>query len=169
MNRSRSLAARLAVLLLALASSACVSVARQESLDAKEARWKSIEVDSPSDRVVWQLSLLALQSQGYPLGPGTDPGEREIHSGWKTDLQPFRGDGTRRRAILRLEPVEAGRWKLEARVRVESNQNLVAPLDPVRAEWKAAPDDEGAAQVLLQHVRSRLKPELSLGGPEGED
>jgi hypothetical protein len=146
---------------------ACVSVARQESLDAKEARWKSIEVDSPSDRVLWQLTLLAVQSQGYPLGPGTDPGEHEVQTGWKTDLQPFRGKGSRRRAILRLTPLEPGRWQLEARVRTENNHNLVTPLDPVRAEWKPAADDQIAAMVLLQHVRSRLRPELVLEGQEG--
>lgn len=150
------------MLLLVLAS-ACTSVARQESLDAKEARWQSLEVAAPSDRVVWQLTLLSLQTQGFPLAAGSDLGARQVESGWKTDMQPFRGEGERRRAVVKLTPLAPGRWKLEARVRVEHNQNLVAPLDPVRAEWKAAADDEAGAKILLQHIGARLRPELEVG------
>ncbi len=162
----RTPAVLVALALLVPLAPACTSVARQEELDSREARWKTIEVSAPSDRVLWQLSMLAIQSQGYPLGAGTDTGARLIESGWKTDLQPFRGDGKRWRARMRLTPLEPGRWKLEARVQVEKNQNLVTPLDPVRAEWEHAPDDEGKAQVLLQHVRSRLGPELELEPPQ---
>ncbi|NOT30653.1 MAG: hypothetical protein HOP15_09430 [Planctomycetes bacterium] len=153
---------------LALASlcgastSACTSVARQEALDAKQARWRTLEVSVASDRVLWQLALLALQSQGYPLGAGTDPGARQLESGWKTDLQPFKGDGRRWRALVRMTPLEPGRWKLEARVKCERNQNLVTPLDPVRTEWEPSSDDEAQAQILLQHIRSRLQPELEI-------
>jgi hypothetical protein len=151
---------RILVLLTALALSACTSVARQEELDSKEARWKEIEVEAPSDRVVWQLSLLTLRSQGYPLAAGTDMGAGTVQSGWKQDLQPFRGEGQRRRAIMRMTPLEAGRWKLEARVQCEHNENLVSPLQAELAEWEPAADDPVEAQVLLQHVRSRLAPEL---------
>jgi len=143
----------------------CDSVARKEAEAAKEEHWKSVEVSSPSDRMLWQLTLLSLQSQGYPLAAGTDPGARQVESGWKTDMQPFRGDGERRRATIKMTPLEKGRWKLEARVKVEHNQNLVAPLDPVRAEWKPAADDDKQAQILLQHVQSRLKPELAVQPP----
>lgn len=143
----------------------CTSVARQEEIDKKEQRWKSAEVESPSDRMLWQLTLLAVQGQGYPLAAGSDLGSRKLESGWKIDMQPFRGDGSRRRAIVQLTPLEPGRWKLETRVKVELNQNLVAPLDPVRAEWEVAADDEAAAQVLLQHIRARLSPELKVEPP----
>lgn len=151
-------------------SAACTSVARQEALDDKEERWQSLEVAAPSDRVVWQLTLLSLQSQGFPLAAGSDLGARQVESGWKTDLQPFRGEGERRRAIVKLTPLAPGRWKLEARVRSEHNMNLVTPLDPVRAEWKAAADDESAAKILLRHIGTRLQPELEFqpaGAPEG--
>ena len=100
------------------------------------------------------------------LAAGTDQGSRLVETGWKTDLQPFRGEGKRWRAIVRLEPLSPGHWKVDARVRCEQNQNLVSPLDPVRAEWKAAGDDEGATQVLLQHIRARLRPTLELKPPE---
>jgi len=153
---------RLAVLLalLAFPSVGCSSTPKEP-----EARWRTIEVEAPSDRMVWQLSLLALQNTGYPLASGTDSGARQVESGWKTDMQPFRGDGVRRRATIRLSPLEPGRWKLEARVKSEHNDNLVSPLDPTRAEWKPAPDDEQAAQILLMHVRARLKPAFELAPP----
>jgi hypothetical protein len=144
---------------------ACASVARQEALDAKAERWQTLEVSAPSDRVVWQLTLLSLGSQGYPLAAGSDPGARQVESGWKTDLQPFRGEGERRRAVVKLTPLAPGRWKLEARVKCEHNQNLVSPLDPVRAEWERAPDDESAAKILLHHIGARLRPELEVQPP----
>jgi hypothetical protein len=153
---------RLLPLLLSISSLACTSVARQEALDAKEARWQMLEVSAPSDRVVWQLTLLSLQSQGYPLAAGSDLGSRLVESGWKTDLQPFRGEGERRRAVVKLTPLGPNRWKLEARVKCEHNQNLVSPLDPVRAEWEHAPDDEAAAKILLRHIGARLRPELEV-------
>lgn len=150
---------------LLLLGAACVSVARRESLDTKEERWKTIEVSVASDRMLWQLTLLSIKSLGYPLAAGSDQGSRQVESGWKTDMQPFRGDGERRRAFVRMTPLEPGRWKLEARVRVEHNQNLVAPLDAVRAEWEPAKDDEAGAQILLHHIRARLQPELEIGEP----
>jgi hypothetical protein len=154
---------RLLFLAMLLLAPACVSVARQEELDSKKERWHTIQVAAPSDRVLWQLTLVSLESQGYPRGAGNDPGARQLETGWKTDLQPFRGEGKRRRAIVRIRPLEPGQWELEARVRVESNENLVTPLDPQRAEWKPAADDATEAQVLLQHVRARLQPELEVG------
>ena len=153
---------KLVVLLLSVLSVACTSVARREALDNKVARLCSLEVSAPSDRVLWQLTLLSLQNQGYPLAAGTDPGARQIETGWKTDLQPFRGEGQRRQVVVRMEPLERGKWKLEARVRIEHNQNLVTPLDAARAEWESAGDDEIGARVVLQHIAARLAPELEL-------
>jgi hypothetical protein len=151
------------VLALGGVAPACKSHARQEAEDEKVAQWRSLEVEAPSDRMVWQLMLLSLQNQGFPLAAGTDPGARQVESGWKTDLQPFRGDGNRKKAVLKLAPIEKGRWKLEARVQVEKNQNLVTPLDATRAEWEPSADDAMMALVLLQHVRARLRPELEVG------
>ncbi len=153
----------LAVLVLWVpVTTSCDSVARREEQEEKLARWKTAEVAAPSDRMLWQLILLSLQSQGYPLGAGADPGAGQVESGWKTDLQPFRGDGRRWRAVVKMTALEKGRWKLEARVKCEKNQNLVTPLDPVRAEWQHYPDDQAAAQILLQHIQSRLRPELEV-------
>ena len=144
------------LVLLLLQTSACTSVARQEHLDSKTAKWQTLEVAAASDRVLWQITLLSLQNLGYPLASGSDAGARQVESGWKTDLQPFRGEGERRRAVVKMAPLGPGRWKLDARVLVEKNQNLVSPLDPVRAEWETTADDEATAKVLLRKIGARL-------------
>lgn len=153
---------------LILLLSACQSVARSEAEQEKLAQWREIEVEAPSDRMVWQLMLLSMQNQGFPMAGGTDPGTRQVESGWKTDLQPFQGDGRRKRAILKLAPIEKGRWKIEARVVVQKNMNLVTPLDATRAEWEPTADDPMTATILLQHVKSRLRPELELAPAAGK-
>lgn len=162
-----SIARKLLVPFLVLVC-ACQSVARKEAEQEKLAQWKEIEVEAPSDRMVWQLMLLSMQTQGFPMAGGTDPGSREVESGWKTDLQPFQGDGRRRRAVLKLAPIEKGRWKIEARVIVQKNMNLVTPLDATRAEWEPTGDDPMTAQILLQHVRSRLRPQLEFEPAAGK-
>ena len=83
-----------------------------------------------------------------------------VTTGWKTDLQPFSGEGMRTRAEVRMSPIEPGRWRLRARVEKELNKSMANPLDASRAEWKTAPDDERTAGILLMHIRSRLDPEL---------
>jgi len=138
-----------------LACAACATTPGES-----EAHWKSAEIHTPSDRVLWQIALLSLQSQGYPLASGTDSGSRQVESGWKTDLQPFRKEGRRSRATVRMSAIQPELWKVEVRVRCENNDNMVSPLDPSRANWKPAPDDDAAANILLMHIRARLKPEL---------
>lgn len=148
----------LALLLALLSGTACLSGKR-----AFDGRWRSVEVEAPSDHMVWQITLLSLQGMGFPLAAGTDSGAGQVQTGWKTDLQPFRGEGRRWRAEMRMTPVESGRWRLEARVERERNENLVSPLDPSRADWKADGADEQKAQILLMHVQSRLNPRIESG------
>ncbi len=147
-----------------LACFACRSTGDPEA----EGIWKEIEVEAPSDRVLWNLTLLSLQNLGFPFGSNMDPTTGVVETLWKTDLQPFRGEGTRLRAYLRLTPCEPGRWKVRARVQRENNMALVAPLDPSRAEWKEAPDDERMAAVLLQHIQARLGRKIELS-PEAQN
>jgi hypothetical protein len=147
----------LVVLLLVLSATSCLSGKR-----AFDGPWRRVEVEAPSQHMVWQLTLLSLQGMGFPLAAGTDSGSGHVQTGWKTDLQPFRGQGRRWRAEVRLEPIEPGRWQLEARVERERNQNLVSPLDPQRADWKADGGDERTAQILLMHVQARLNPALEI-------
>lgn len=151
-------ARRRAVLALVLAltcGTACLS--GKKPFDG---RWRGVQLAAPSDHMVWQLTLLSLQGMGFPLAAGTDSGSGHVVTGWKTDLQPFRGEGRRWRAEVRMTPVESGLWRLEARVERERNENLVTPLDPTRADWQPDGSDERSAQILLMHVQARLNPSL---------
>ena len=148
----------LAGALFALAP-ACASTNEEE---VEEGLWREAEVNAPSDRVLWQLTLLSLQNLGYPLSSGLDPSSGIVTSGWKTDLQPFSGEGMRTRASVRIAPIEPGRWKVRTRVEKELNKAMASPLDATRAEWKPAPDDERTAGIILMHIRSRLDPKLEI-------
>ena len=147
-----------------LCSALCLGTACSSSPKDPETvgSWKEVELEAPTDHVLWQLTLLSIQNMGFPLGSELDPTSGRVQTGWKTELQPFRGEGTRSRAHLRLEPIEPGRWKVRARVEREQNMALAAPLDPQRAEWEAAGDDERMALVLLHHIQSRLDPKIEL-------
>jgi len=124
-------------------------------------KWVDEQLHAPSDRVLWQVALLAVQKMRFPLAAGLDPSEGVIHTGWKTTLQPFQGEGFRERAEIEVSPVEPGLWQVRARVKRQTNESLVAPLDPTRAEWEWAPDNPNSALILVQHMRALLPDELS--------
>jgi hypothetical protein len=48
------------------------------------------------------------------------------------------------------------------------NHAMVAPLDPQRADWKWAPDNDVAAAIILQKIASLLDPAFELT-PEEKD
>ncbi len=135
--------------------------------DEPPADWKETELSAPSETVLFKLALLAVESLGYPVAGGTDPHAGVIVSGWKASLAPFKGEGYRLRAELELSPVGSGRYKVRARVQKQTNEALVSPLDPARAEWEWAGDDPVQAEVLLQHVRSAVEPAKVPDGAAG--
>ena len=122
--------------------------------------WQEARIHSPSDRVLWKLSLLSLERMGFPMSGGLDPASGRIESGWQTHLAPFSRQGYRLRAEVEMTPIEPAFWRVRARVARQSNEALVAPLDPARAEWKWAADDVEQAQILLQHISSLLATDL---------
>ena len=134
----------------------CASCASNKAEPAGD--WQIAEIESPSDRVLWKISLQALQKMGYPLGAGMDPGEMHVESGWKVDLHPFSGRGQRTLAVLDMRPKESGVWTVEARVKRQLNEELARPLDPRFADWQWDADDTDSARILLQHIRSALDP-----------
>ena len=122
--------------------------------------WTSAVVESANDRILWQVGLRACDKLDFPLRAGLDPSTMVIETGWRTNLQPFKGDGTREKAELRFVPEDKGVWRIEARVKRQVNMALAAPLDERYAEWKWTPDDFQTARVLVQHVRSYLMPDI---------
>jgi len=124
--------------------------------------WRKSEVVAASDRVLWKVTLLALERQGYPLAGGLDPSSLEVTTGWKMNLAPFSKEGFRRRAEVRMEPAGPGRWRIQARVKRQVNKSLAKPLDPQYADWEWVDEDVEAATILIQHIRARLAPDIEL-------
>jgi hypothetical protein len=122
--------------------------------------WVSDEFPATSERVLWQVTRMTLEKEGFPVGAGLDPSTVIATSGWRLDLAPFRGQGFREQAQVRFERLEPGRYKVEVRVRHEINQDIVRPLDPQYAEWEPAPDRTDRAHVLLQRIKSWMGTEL---------
>lgn len=124
-----------------------------------EPQWQRLEVDAPSDRILWKVANMSVNNRGYPRGE-LDLAEMEIESGWRNDLAPFRGEGYRTKAHLKMDPIEPGRWAVDARVEKEVNKALTRQLSLADADWEPVPDDVAGARVLLQHIRSLLPDDI---------
>lgn len=159
--------AMLLLALFALVASACASTPEEP-----DPSWKEVEVESQSERVLWNVLVLALQRQGYPLGAELDEPRLVATSGWRNHLAPFKGKGYRVRAQLRAESVGGTRYRVSARVWKQLNQALVRPVDLAYAEWEWTADDELAAEILLRHVESYFElgsPSAPVGGAQTFD
>jgi hypothetical protein len=148
--------------LLALALCACNSTPSEP-----DASWRDVEVESQSERVLWNVLVLALQRQGYPLGAELDEPRLIATSGWRNHLAPFKGKGYRLRAQLRAESVGGTRYRVTGRVWKQLNQALVRPVDLAYAEWEWTEDDALAAEILLRHVESYFDPVLPAAPARG--
>ena len=155
-----AIACVVAVLCACLA--ACMQSSRNFGTVEPEPSWQVVEVAAPSERILWEMTRLALIKLGYPVGSGFDPTSLVASSGWRNELSPFSGEGYRIQAQLKAEPSAAGRWRLEARVRKQVNVSLVKPTDASYAEWSWVPDDDDRARLILQQVRASLGTELDV-------
>jgi hypothetical protein len=142
-------------LLLALSSSCLIA-------PDPPPQWVEAGIQSPTEQVLWDASLQALQKHDYPLGATFDRSAGYIVSGWKTSLAAFRGQGWREKAWIEFERKKAGDYLVKVRVQRETNEDIVRPLDPSYADWEPAQDDTQAARILLQTIRSYLGTELDL-------
>ena len=155
---------RIAVLALFAALTSSCALTDKEP----EPSWGRREVKAPSDNVLWKLALLSVKDSDYPLTGGLNPSAGEITTGWKINLQPVSRKGYRERALLEMVPTSPGIWTVRARVQKQMNHAMVAPLDPQRADWKWAPDNDVAAAIILQKITSLLSPDFVLT-PEKKD
>ena len=135
--------------LVALLSFACLTGGKPQ--------WVTGQMPAASDRVLWEVTRIALESQNFlVLTDGFDPRTRTAQSAWQLDMHPFRGEGFRERAHITYESVGPGRIELSVRVEREINNNIAKPSDPEYAEWKKDADNAERAQVILQQIQSRL-------------
>jgi hypothetical protein len=123
------------------------------------------EVAAPSDAILKQVTLLALDKAGFPPGAERERSDLKVTSGWNMSLAPFKGEGFRERAVVSYERLAGGRYGVEVRVSRERNDELERPLDPALAKWRSEPDNEERARIVLQHIRSMLGSELEVGAP----
>lgn len=129
-----------------------------------QSQWVEADMAGPSERVLWEVTRLALRESGFPvIQAGFDPVTRSASSGWRRDMHPFSGEGYRERVVVGYEPGEPGSIRLKVRVQRELNKNISRPLDPEYADWEPAEDDPSRARMILQHILSTLGQPLEFG------
>jgi hypothetical protein len=147
----------LALCLLLLSLSGCASTPEGGE------RWHELELDAPSENVLWAIAGQELQRLDFPVGSGADQSQGVMRSGWRTSLGTFRGDGHRERAEVRFERLDTGRYRVLVRVECERNMDWTRPSETAHAQWESAPDDQQSAQVLGQRIQARLPAQLEVG------
>ncbi len=162
MNALRS-ARHVAVALVLALSFACASSSEVEG------DWSEADITIASERVLRQAAQIALQKNGFSPGTATDEAHKTVSSGWKVELQPFKGDGMRRRAHVQYEEKAARTFLVSVRVEKETNEALGKPLDLASAEWESADDDTAAASRILRYMQTVFGAETSLRGPPVKD
>ncbi len=116
-------------------------------------------VDADSERILWNALRVAIDKNGYKVGAGARSERREIQSGWKLDLAPFKSRGFRTRVIASYEPSlelplagpDSGYEAFDVTIRVEKETNeSLSPLNLDRAVWTPADDDPQVARRIMQ-------------------
>lgn len=119
-------------------------------------QWMSARVTAGHERLLLEVTELALRKTGFPIGAGLDPAHLSATSGWKTSLHPFKGKGQREQAIVQFTREPEKRFKVDVRVRRETNEDIAKPMDLSYAQWEAAPDNVEVARVVLRFIQSLL-------------
>lgn len=153
---------RVVLFFAAIALSLCAACSTTGSRDGE---WAEADIDIPSERVLRQIAVLAMERNGFP--PGTPDGNEAatIVSGWKIDLQPFKGRGMRQKAHLAYEERGAGKFHIFVRVEKDTNEELAKPLDLEQAQWESAPDDQEMASRIVRYMQTMLGNEFQLAPP----
>ncbi len=129
-----------------------------------EPAWVQGKVSVASDRVLREVTALAMVKSGFPGGTGIEPGKLTAVSGWHVSLAPFRGKGYREQCEVMYTPVGTSEYQVDVRVRREKNDDIVKPLDITYAEWEPEPDNPEHAQIVLQYIKSMLGSPFELSG-----
>lgn len=124
--------------------------------------WKSDELEVPSERLLWEVTVMVLDKEQFPVGSQVDPTTLTALSGWRNNLAPWRYKGYRERAAVRYEQLGPQLYRIEVRVEREVNNDPIRPMDLSYADWQPGPDNEQAALVLIQRIRSWIRPGLEM-------
>jgi hypothetical protein len=147
---------------LAVVTSALLVLFGSSCSSTPDVSWVKGEASSASRLVIYEVTKMALEKNGFPVVGGSfDPVTRTMSSGWRTDLVPLTGQrtrGFRERAWVKYSGSEVGKIELEVRVEREINKNLARPLDPQHADWETGPDSVERARFLLQLLKVSLRP-----------
>ena len=127
------------------------------------ANWANGTVTASSDRVLWQVTILALEKASFPIGARMDPSTLTATSGWFISLAPFRSKGFRAQCEVHYTPKGPREYDVHVRVRRDKNMDIVQPLDLTYAKWEADEDDVERAGVVLQYIKSLLGNEFAVG------
>ena len=126
-------------------------------------QWIRAPVSAQDDRLLLDVTALALQKSGFPIGTGVDPNHLTVVSGWHNSLLPFRKTGYREQCEVRYERTAPRKYQVAIRVRHEVNEDIIAPLDLTHAEWVPEPDNVQRARSVMQHIRSLLDTDIQVG------
>lgn len=148
----------LALVIALLAGAGCAS-------NQPQAQWVHEKVEAASERVLWDVTFLALEKTGFPLGARIDPAQLRATSGWHISLAPFRRKGFREQCEVRYTPAGVRKYTIEVRVKREINDDIVRPLDLTYAEWEPEPDNPERAHVVLQYIKALLGSDFKVGEP----
>lgn len=151
-------------LLLALFT-ACASSGDSET----EGDWSEADITIASERVLRQAVQIALQKNGFAPGTATDEAHKTVSSSWKVELQPFKGDGTRRKAHVQYEEKAPRTWTVSVRVEKQTNEELAKPLDLASAKWEDDDDDAEVASRILRYLKTAFGPDTSLNTPSPKE
>lgn len=156
--------ARVVAMLLCVAAFGAASIGCKSTDPADKKRGPvATEVNAASDRILWMVTLLALEKSGFPQGSELDPASMVATSGWHMSLAPFKGDGYREQAVVEIDRLGDKRYVVDVRVRRERNDSLTNPLDPTVAKWVGEADNLDRARLVLQHIQSVLGDDIEVG------
>lgn len=144
----------LPLLLVSLVALVCASC--QLFYKTHRPQWEEAEVECVSTKAMFEVTALALNKSGFPVGGGANPAKSTVRSGWSTSASPFKGRGYRDRAHVEFEPLREGWFKVRVRVERETNESF-RPLDEKYAKWEGAADNPEGARRVIEYIHSLLR------------
>ncbi len=140
----------------------CESLTNMKKPDEPEPIFVTKEITCRSERLLDEITRLALSKQGYPGQRGLEQ-DLSIETLWQNHLGTRRGEGFRLQAFVRYAPLGNDRYELTVRVRRQINQSIARPTDLSYAEWEWTEDDERAAGILAQLIVSYFAGDTAAG------